>query len=161
MKNIRNIALLFVMTFLFNSCSSDDSSAVDDVKPTIDTSIAGGFPTSCSTVTKGSTINFKALFKDNVALGGYSIDIHHNFDHHSHDTETEMDSCPLGPVKTPVNPWQKTLTFTIPANSPEFLAEQQIEVPNDIDTGDYHFMIQLADAQGWATIRGITFKVVE
>ncbi len=148
------------MLFALNACSSDDSSSsVDDVKPVIDMTIQGGFPTSCATVARGQAIPFKALFKDNVALGAYSINIHNNFDHHSHDTE--VGTCSFDPVKTPVNPWSQTFTYTIPANSAAFLAEQTIAVPQDIDTGDYHFMIQLTDAQGWATMRGISFKIVE
>lgn len=160
MKKIKLTAGLLFMALAFTACSSDDSSSsVDDVKPTIDMNITNGFPTSCSTVIRGETINFKALFKDNTALGAYSINIHNNFDHHSHDTE--VDSCPFDPDKTPVNPWQETLTFTIPENSIEFTAQQHITVPEDIDTGDYHFMIQLTDAQGWATMRGISIKVIE
>lgn len=160
MKKLKLIGSMLFIAVAMTACSSDDSSSVkDDVKPTIDTSIAGAFPTSCSTVTRGQVIQFKALFKDNVALGAYSINIHNNFDHHSHDTEA--DSCEFDPIKTPVKPWTKTFTYTIPANSAEFIAEQQITVPTDIDTGDYHFMIQLTDAQGWATMRGISFKVVE
>lgn len=156
----KNIAVL-VFSFLFLiSCSSDDSNGgVDQEKPVIDMSISGGFPTSCTTVTRGEVINFKSFFTDNNKLGAYSISIHNNFDHHSHDTE--VDDCNLNPVKTPVNPWTETFTYTIPENSKEFLAEQQIAIPNEIDTGDYHFMIQLSDAQGWATLRGISIKVVE
>ena len=146
--------------FTLNSCSGDDSSSsVDDVKPVIDTSITGAFPVSCSTVRRGDVIPFKALFTDNAALGAYSINIHNNFDHHSHDTE--VDACPFEAAKTPVNPWAATLTYTIPQNSKEFVAQQSITVPSDIDTGDYHFMIQLTDAQGWATMRGISIKVTE
>lgn len=160
MKKIKMTFGLLFLALAFTACSDDDSSSsVDDIKPTIDASVAGAFPTSCATVTRGQALNFKALFKDNVALGAYSINIHNNFDHHSHDTE--VDACPFDPIKTPVNPWQQTLTFTIPDNSSEFLAQQEIVVPADIDTGDYHFMIQLTDAQGWATMRGISIKVVE
>ncbi|MXN93241.1 DUF4625 domain-containing protein [Flavobacterium sp. Sd200] len=160
MKNIKFAAFIMATAFALNSCSSDDSSSsIDDVKPAIDTSISGAFPTSCATVRRGSVIPFKALFSDNVALGAYSINIHNNFDHHSHDTE--VDSCPFDAIKTPVNPWTQTLTFTIPVNSKEFTAQQEITVPADIDTGDYHFMIQLTDAQGWATMRGISFKIIE
>lgn len=159
MKKIKILAMLFAVALVFTACSSDDNTAIDDVKPVIDASFANAFPTSCSTVTRGGVINFKALFTDNVALGAYSINIHNNFDHHSHDTE--VDSCPLDAQKIPVNPWSKTFTYTIPENNTEFLAEQEITVPADIDTGDYHFMIQLTDAQGWATMRGISIKVVE
>ena len=159
MKKIKIVLTAFLAIALLNSCSSDDSSSNDTTKPTIDMTIAGGFPTSCSTVIRGTTIPFKALFKDNDQLGSYSISIHHNFDHHSHDTE--VDACTFAPIKTPINPWVRTLTFQIPANLSEYTATQQIEIPADIDTGDYHFMIQLTDVNGWATMKGISFKIVE
>lgn len=159
MKKLKIVFASLFAVMLLNACSSDDSKENDTTKPTIDLAISGGFPTSCTTVTRGSSIPFKALFKDNEQLGSYSINIHHNFDHHSHDTE--VDACAFGAVKTPVNPWVKTLTFDIPANLSEYTATQQIEIPTDIDTGDYHFMIQLTDANGWATMKGISFKIVE
>jgi len=159
MKKIKIVLTAFLAMTLLNACSSDDSSSNDTTKPTIDLTIAGGFPTSCSTVTRGTSIPFKALFKDNDQLGSYSINIHHNFDHHSHDTE--VDACQFDPIKTPVNPWVKTLTFQISANLSEFTATQQIDIPADIEPGDYHFMIQLTDANGWATMKGISFKIVE
>lgn len=158
---MKKIVTLFLVSGMlaFNSCSSDDANANDTEKPTIDMTVANAFPTSCATIAKGGTISFKALFKDNEQLGAYSISIHQNFDHHSHDTE--VDQCEFDPIKTPVNPWTKTLTFEIPSNSNQFVAEQQIAIPNDIDTGDYHFMIQLTDAQGWATMKGISIKITE
>ncbi len=159
MKNIKIVFASLVGMMLMNACSSDDSSSNDTTKPTIDLTIAGGFPTSCATVTRGTSIPFKALFKDNEQLGSYSINIHQNFDHHSHDTE--VDACEFDPIKTPINPWVKTLTFEIPANVSQFTAIQQIDVPADIQPGDYHFIIQLTDANGWATIKGISIKIVE
>nr|WP_229206214.1 DUF4625 domain-containing protein [Dyadobacter fermentans] len=39
------------------------------------------------------------------------------------------------------------------------VANQQIDVPADIDPGDYHFMIRLTDKEGWQTIRGISIKI--
>jgi hypothetical protein len=160
MKKIKLTASIVLLALGFCACSSDDNKqTIDTEKPAIDLTIAGAFPTSCATVTKGQTINFKALFTDNTSLGAYSINIHNNFDHHSHDTE--VDACPLDAKKTPVNPWTKTFVFEIPANSQEYLAQQQIVVPNDIDPGDYHFMIQLTDAEGWATMKGISIKIVE
>ena len=64
-------------------------------------------------------------------------------------------------IKDAVNPWILTLTYSIPENTKEFISEQQILVPTDIDTGDYHFMIQLTDAEGWATMKGINIKITE
>lgn len=159
MKKINITFMFFLAVVLLNSCSSDNSNSNDTTKPTIDLAITGGFPTSCSTIARGTTIPFKALFKDNDQLGSYSINIHHNFDHHSHDTE--VDVCEFDVIKTPINPWVKTLTFQIPTNLTEYTAMQQIDIPSDIEPGDYHFMIQLTDINGWATMKGISFKIVE
>lgn len=152
--------MVLAMAIGLSDCSSDDpGSGADSTKPVISTAVEGAFPLSCAQVRRGETIAFKALFSDNRELGAYSINIHHNFDHHSHDTE--VDACNFDAVKTPVNPWSQTLAFTIPQGLREFVAEQQIEIPSGIDTGDYHFMIQLTDEQGWATMRGISIKVVD
>lgn len=158
MKNFRTIITFcaFGIAFL-TGCSNDDDK--DTTKPEIDMTISEAFPTSCTNIQKGSTIYFKALFKDNQALGAYSIDIHNNFNHHNHDTET--GSCNFDPEKTPINPWTEILTFSIPANTQEFVAEHSINIPDDIDSGDYHFMIQLTDAQGWATMKGINIKIID
>lgn len=157
MKRLKLFIILLSLPAIFMNCSSDDDK--DTTKPEIDLSIPEAFPISCSTVTRGTTIPFRALFRDNQELGAYSINIHHNFDHHNHDTE--VDNCNLDAIKTPVNPWAVTLTFTIPSNTKEYIAEQLINVPSNIDTGDYHFMIQLTDAQGWATMRGISIKIID
>ena len=158
MKKIKLFTLLIAFSTVFSSCSSDDDNK-DTTKPEIDLTVSDAFPTSCATVTRGTTIPFKALFKDNQELGSYSVNIHHNFDHHNHDTE--VDVCVFDDQKVPVNPWAATFTFSIPAGSSEFIAEQTIEIPSTIDTGDYHFMIQLTDAQGWATMKGLSIKIVE
>ncbi|AWM13431.1 DUF4625 domain-containing protein [Flavobacterium sp. NRK F10] len=157
MKKLFFFTLIISLTI--QSCSNDDSSEKDTTKPEINLTIADAFPTSCSSISKGSTIPFKALFTDNQELGAYSINIHNNFDHHSHDTE--VDACNLDAIKDAVNPWILTLTYSIPENTKEFISEQQILVPTDIDTGDYHFMIQLTDAEGWATMKGINIKITE
>ena len=158
---MKTTKLIFALTILLaiNACTSDNGNTKDTEKPEIEMAFADAFPTSCATVSRGTAISFKAMFKDNQELGAYSINIHQNFDHHSHDTET--DNCELEPQKIAVNPLTRTLTFEIPANQKEFLAEQEITIPTDIDTGDYHFMIQLTDAQGWATMRGISIKIID
>lgn len=158
MKKVKKLLVLLMISTVFINCSSDDDNK-DSTKPEIDLTIANAFPTSCTTVIRGTTIPFKALFKDNQELGAYSINIHHNFDQHNHDTE--VDVCVFDDQKVPVNPWAATFTFSIPAGSSEFIAEQIIEIPANIDTGDYHFMIQLTDAQGWATMKGLSIKIVE
>jgi disulfide oxidoreductase YuzD len=63
----------------------------------------GAFPTNCDTLYLGETFTLKMLFTNNDELGFYSIDIHNNFDHYSHNTE--VTKCNLGKTKEPVNPY--------------------------------------------------------
>src|SRR5690606_36650696 len=119
--------------------------------PEIDTGISGAFPVQCSEIERGKTFTFKARFTDNTALGSFSLDIHHNFDHHTHSTE--IAECDDEPDKTPVTPFLFIKDYDIPAGSKDYIATAEINVPAGVDAGDYHFMIRLTDQQGWQTIK--------
>lgn len=103
-------------------------------------------------------ITFRAKFTDNTALGSYSLDIHHNFDHHTHSTE--VNNCTADPIKKPVNPLLYINSVTIPDGQKSYEAVQEITIPTDIDPGDYHFMIRLTDKEGWQTIKGLSIKIL-
>jgi len=139
------------------------ASCGEDEKPRIDTEYPGilvkddSFPLQCSEIQRGTTMEFKAYFSDNVELGSYSLDIHHNFDHHTHSTEVK--SCQEDPVKSPVNPLLMIKTFEIPEGLTEYEATAEIEIPENIDPGDYHFMIRLTDQEGWQTLQGLSIKI--
>lgn len=155
---MKKILILFATgLFFIAGCKKDDA---NDEKDTVYPEIlvnANSFPISCSTLTRGQTFSFKATFKDNKQLGSYSLDIHHNFDHHNHSTE--VNECEFSPVKTPVKPFLHIQNYSIPAGSKEYEATAQIAVPADIDPGDYHFMIRLTDQEGWTTIQGLSIKI--
>ena len=95
-------ALLFLTFLLALSACKKDSEEVDSEYPTIEVN-GTAFPQQCSIIKKGEKFIFKAKLSDNVELGSVSIDIHHNFDHHSHSTE--VNECNLGAVKLPVKPF--------------------------------------------------------
>lgn len=95
---------------------------------------ADHFPQNCYTIYADQSFSFRALFSDNNELGSYTVDIHENFDHHSHSTETA--ECPVDQVKTPVNPFLFIKQIDIPEGKTEYLANQRIEVPDNIDPGD-------------------------
>ncbi len=40
-------------------------------------------------------------------------------------------------------------------------AKVDITVPDDIDTGDYHFMVRLTDKSGWQQLKAISIKIIE
>ncbi len=146
---------------LIAACRDDNK--VDSEKPYIDISIAGAFPTNCDTIYFGETFLLKMAFSDNVELGAYSIDIHNNFDHHSHSTE--VTECNTDPVKNPVNPYVFINDYAIPQGSKEYEINLPISIPegNDaglFDNGDYHFFISLTDKEGWSSQKGLSIKML-
>ena len=148
--------ILFVLT----TCSKDD---VDTQKPEIDLTISGAFPVNCDTLYFGEPFTFTALFSDNRELGSYSIDIHNNFDHHSHTTE--VSACSLDDIKEPVNPYVSIEEYTIPQRLDTYQTSLRITIPagdgnGDFDEGDYHFFISLTDKEGWSTQKGLSVKIL-
>jgi hypothetical protein len=144
--------------FFAASCKKDSSAEIDTAYPEINISGTSAFPLQCSTVKRGEKFSFRAELNDNVALGSVSVDIHHNFDHHTHSTE--LAACSMEAVKVPVKPFLLIQTFPIPSGLSRYEVNQEITVPADIDAGDYHFMIRLTDKEGWQTIKGLSIKII-
>ncbi len=156
MKNSIFFVLIIAVTFAFLSC---DDTVKDDKMPVIDMTGDSAFPQNCVTVYKGESFTFNALFTDNIELGSYSIEMHHNFDHHTHSTSAQ--ECELGTIKAPVNPLLFINQYSIPAGKTNYSALIEINIPSDVDTGDYHFMVRLTDKSGWQTFEGISVKVAD
>jgi len=150
------IAILIFFIMLSFACNRDP---IDDQKPVIDMNGEDSFPNNCDTLYLGSSFTFRALFTDNVQLGSFSIDIHNNFDHHSHSTD--VNECQLLPVKTPVNPFVFIKEYEIPAGLDEYQAVTEISIPENYDEGDYHFFVSLTDREGWRSVKGISLKILK
>ena len=116
-------------------------------------------PIDCQVYHRGETIPFSYVFTDNDELGKYNIEVHHNFDHHTHSTSAT--TCSMDDVKEAQNPWVFNQDFNIPDGQKSFSAREDIKIPTNIDTGDYHFMIRLTDKAGWQQIKSIAIKIVE
>jgi len=151
------LSILTIIGILFLSCSKDKEE-IDDVYPEIDISFDGAFPQNCDTVYRGGSFTVVAKLSDNKELGSYSIDFHNNFDHHNHSTEIE--ECVMGEDQTPVNPFLFIQSYTIDAGLTNYTTNLQIDIPADIDTGDYHFMIRVTDKEGWQTMKGLSLKIM-
>ncbi|HCY73242.1 MAG TPA: hypothetical protein DHU75_03790 [Rikenellaceae bacterium] len=137
-------------------CSKEGIQGKDMEKPQI---LDGDIPSpiDCEVYYIGDEIPFRYTFTDNDALGNFNIEIHNNFDHHTHSTSA--GDCPLDPKKDPVNPWIYNQDFSIPSGLKTFEAKVDIPIPAGIDTGDYHFMIRLTDKTGWQQLKAISFKI--
>lgn len=161
MKWIKLLSLIGVLLFFLGSC--EDDKAIDQDKPGIDISADDAFPVACDTLYFGETFTLKAIFTDNVALGSFSLDIHNNFDHHTHSTE--VTECNLADKKAAVNPYTLIQDFEIPAGTKMYEASMEVSLPSintegNYDEGDYHFHINLVDKTGWATQVGVGIKIM-
>jgi hypothetical protein len=148
---IKKSVIITILSLALLSCGKEENR--DMQKPEIQI----GFPQNCIRLQRGESFTFRAQFSDNAELGAYNIEIHNNFDHHSHSTDNT--ECELDNKKTPVNAWVFNRDFAIPAGRKTFEANNLIAVPADIDAGDYHFMVRLTDRSGWQQLAAASVKV--
>lgn len=153
------IIYFIIVVFAIVNYSCKINNHIDNEIPFIDMSAETAFPKTCDTIYSGETFYFKALFTDNYTLGSFSIELHNNFNHHTHSTD--IIECTLEPVKTPVNPLLFINEYQIPDGLKTHDAVIEINVPENIDTGDYHFMVRLTDATGWQALKGISIKILK
>ena len=155
---LKHFCFLSFLTLLI-SCTSDDSMDKDEEKPTISVNYDNGFPQGCAQLTKGQTYSFRAMVKDNKKLASYSLDIHHNFDHHTHDDQ--VTECILGDIKSPVNPYLFMENYSIESELTSYEINISLTIPDDIDIGDYHCAYSVTDETGWQSRTSIDIKIVE
>lgn len=154
MNKMKKNKVLALLLLVLAACGKE---AADMEYPTIDIAYADAFPTQCGVVRRGESFVFKARFADNVALGSFGVDIHHNFDQHSHSTEVQ--ACAMDAKKEAVNPFLYIRSHAIDGDPRTYEAEVEIQVPADVDPGDYHLMIRVTDRAAWQTMRGLSIKI--
>ncbi|KAB1068205.1 DUF4625 domain-containing protein [Tamlana haliotis] len=159
MKQLSKFSAALILLLFLASCSSDDGADKDEEKPTITINYDDGFPQACEALKRGETYNFRALVTDNQALASYSLNIHNNFDHHTHDDQ-EGD-CSLEPVKEPVNPLLVVDNYAIDGAPDSYEINIAITIPNDVDTGDYHCAYSVTDETGWQSRTSVDIKIVD
>jgi hypothetical protein len=162
MSRIINIFILYLGLTPFSACNRD--AETDREKPEINFNIQDAFPINCDTLYFGESFTFRVVLTDNMELGSYSIDIHNNFDHHSHSTE--VTECNLDPIKSPVNPFTFIEDFDIDEVLKEYVTNLSITIPSGnvyglYDDGDYHFFISLTDKEGWSAQKGLSIKILQ
>lgn len=146
-----------LLMILFASVLSCKKEAADNEYPIVDINYPNFFPKNCSKVSRGKSFTTVIKVYDNAELGSLSVDIHENFDHHTHSTE--VDGCPEAPEKEPINPFSAIVAIPLPPQQTNYTAIKEIFIPADVDTGRYHFMIRLTDKAGWQTIKGIEINI--
>lgn len=125
MKLSRTLMLLSLTAAIITGCKKDN----DDEKPVITVNE----PSNNFTANTGADIHFEAEFTDNEELSQYKIEIHDNFDGHTHE-------------KTETTPW--TVNQIVDITGKSKTVHEHIEVPSDAPAGPYHFIVTCLDAAG-------------
>ena len=155
----RNTIYSIMLLCALSACSGSDDEQKDMQQPVISDQGITANPIDCQVYHRGEVIPFHYIMTDDQELGAYNIEIHNNFDHHTHST-TSVE-CPIEAQKQPQNPWVYNRDFTIPAGQRRYEARHDIEIPADIDPGDYHFMVRLTDRAGWQQLHAVAIKITE
>lgn len=142
MKN--NLLYIIPMLLLFiTSCSDDDDNILDTEKPTVTINE----PEEGEVFEVGGELHFDILLSDNQMLASYKVDIHNNFDGHTHSGIIKADNN-LTRQQTDVAPWSYNETFEIEGNQTTFEAHEHIAIPDNVAEGNYHLGITVIDAAG-------------
>ncbi|HET6243387.1 MAG: DUF4625 domain-containing protein [Bacteroidetes bacterium] len=134
MKN--NLKLVLIALLAITSCKKKD-----DIKPLIELES----PVTEQTFKPGEEIVFKAVFKDNIELAQFKIDIHDDFDGHSH--------------KVAIQPWAEIIVGELKGK--EDMVEKKIVIPFDAAHGNYDFIVQCIDVSGNEASIALEFSIEE
>ncbi|MDL5049054.1 DUF4625 domain-containing protein [Oscillatoria amoena NRMC-F 0135] len=128
MKRITLLVLAAGLVFL-NACNKGDDEEKDTTKPVISLST----PKSGDEFVSGGKINISATFSDNKELSQYKIEIHDDFDGHTH-------------LKTgsPAFAYSKIVGISGASNT----LNLAIDIPQDVAAGAYHLIINALDKAG-------------
>jgi len=147
------ISTLFAGILLLGACS-EDKEEFDTEAPTISVE----YPAPCAIEKFGDMIRLKANLSDNEGLGSYKLNIHHNFDHHTHGNHQEV--CEMDEIKTATNPFLKDWSANLP-NEKSMVLDTSFQLPADMQGGDYHALLYVTDINGNQSWTGISIKIIE
>lgn len=124
---------LLIFSSLFLSCSDDDG---DTTAPVIKLKAPG----EGAILKIGSDVHFELELYDNEMLASYKVDIHNNFDSHTHTRALNSES------NTIAFSFQKTWDVSGLKNAS--IHHHEIIIPENATPGKYHLMVYCTDAAG-------------
>lgn len=124
---------VFVSTFVLSSCNNDDD--IDTTAPTIELDE----PEDGDELLIGKSIHFECDFKDNVMLGSYMIEIHNNFDGHSHKAPSRAAG---------EEPFFIKKSYDLSGLRNSHVHHHDILIPETAQEGNYHLVVYCTDAAG-------------
>lgn len=146
MRKILLVSFIALAGITLVSCEKD----VDSVKPDIKL-IA---PEEDEAIKPGNEVHFDVEFSDNEALGSYKVNIHSNFDGHTHAVARAASANESGLNKT----WEEKEFIAkgdeaIRGKKNAKIHHHHITIPTEIGgkpikEGHYHFIVYCTDAAG-------------
>lgn len=126
-KKIYLMSVLTALSCVVSACEDDES---DTEKPVI--SLLE--PAEGDLLQVGKTIHFEMDLSDNEMLDSYKVDIHTNFDGHTHSRATED--------------FTFSQSWDVSGKRNTTIHHHEIMIPADATPGKYHFMVYCTDASG-------------
>ncbi|PZD77393.1 DUF4625 domain-containing protein [Mesonia sp. K7] len=136
MKNYKIYTFITILSLFFYACSSDDDSGLDNQAPSIEIHE----PTTDQVFELGSELHLDIELEDNVELASYKVEVHNNFDGHTHDRSSNVTNAS--------EPWSYSQTFEIEAGKTSYSVLEMIAIPADVLEGEYHLEIFAIDTAG-------------
>lgn len=143
MKTLKYIAIV-ALASAFTSCSSSDDS-VDTEKPVI----VLNAPEEGAKLEAGKDVHFDMEVSDNEALGSYNVDIHNDFDGHTHGIVAMAEDHDHEDENEHRTPFQFNKTWdNIYGKKNDDVHHHEIIIPADAKRGKYHFVVKVLDKAG-------------
>ncbi|NJK94244.1 MAG: DUF4625 domain-containing protein [Bacteroidetes bacterium] len=136
MKKISVLIYAVTIAAFVWSCSKDDDK--DTTKPVIELEE----PADGDTLFIGYDFHLEMELSDDVQLKSYKVDIHNNFDGHTHTKSTAVAGV-----------WSFTKSWDVSGSKNAHIHHHEIGVPTTVDgvpiaKGKYHFTVYCTDAAG-------------
>ena len=137
MKKFYIYSVISLIVCAFASSCSKDKEEVDTTKPVIELNE----PEDGDELQIGANIHFECDFSDNVKLGSYMVEIHNNFDGHSHKAAATRAS-------EGEQPLYLKKSFDLSGMRNAHVHHHDIFIPENTKPGTYHLMVYCTDAAG-------------
>lgn len=134
MKKLFILSILSIaFTLSFTACSNDD--VADTTRPVIELDE----PEDGDELLIGTGIHFECDFSDDVMLGSYLIEIHSNFDGHSHKAASRAAS---------EEPFFFKKSYDLSSLRNTHVHHHDVVIPENATPGNYHLVVYCTDAAG-------------
>lgn len=132
---LSTFCLLALFALVSVSCKDSDS---DTTKPVI----ALNEPEEGEEIKIGADMHLEMDLSDDVMLKSYMIEIHNNFDHHSHG------STRAAAPNAETVPFSFNKSYDLSGKRTAHIHQHDVVIPANATPGDYHLMIYCTDASG-------------